>query len=1544
MSVNYTARLQTLFIICMIILGLPSEFLAQNRVIARVEPNKNKINNTAEIYDPASKVFSPAAGLMFAARVGHTETRLLNGKVLLTGGINDIDYLNTAEIYDPSTKTFSETTKVDPTTSETVESLMNSARTGHTATLLNNGMVLIVGGFNGTYVNTAELFNPTTGVFTQISNTLVEARAFHAATLLPDGQVLITGGYNGSYLKTIELFNPQLRQFIEIGATTNDTRAYHTGTLMSTGEVLIAGGFNGNYLNSAVVYTPSSQSSRTLAQSMTSARSDHAARLLQDGKVLLAGGTNGNPLATAETYDPSASTFTATAGQMTTARDGFTATVLASGKVLLAGGTNGTQVATADIYDPASRTFSANPSSMASARQNHTATLLADGKVLIAGGQNAKLLAFDVNTDTTDDLSPNIVFSSDSTRGFVSFTGSGTVLVFSAATGAVLKTIDTGGKPDYITPLADGHTLAVASVLDNRIFLIDMNSMQLISTLTFSGAQFGFGSIVTISHSGSLGFISSTGTGEVIKFSLPDGKELGRLTGLQAPAQITLTPDDATLIVVDVDSEQLIFADASTMKQKTTLNAKDKDAASDFSIFNNVVLSSDGSSGIIASRGLNANSQYTVFIFTVSTGAVLATEVMSNAPGFTALTPDNQHWVILAENSLFYVPVADPGSSLELSGQGQPLTSSNLVFSPDSKYAYYASSTSDLFVQQDLSSVAVVGELNVGDDPNLRVDQTSSVAVTPDGKTFAALNFVTNNIALIASETVLNSAKFDSGNGTFTSLSLVNVSATAANLKITAMSDFGGVLTDTDVVNPVNITLPPNGQISTTVDQLFNFTFTTTTEETGWLSIESDQPGLVGYVSIGRLRASFLGAFIDKCNGTPLFRASLYDWIVPEVSRETGDTTEFNFVNRNFNTATYDVSRIVKDGTLIEKRTDISINNSSRTSEAFATTFTQSELGNVLIAGGENSTETLSSAEFYNSDGLIFTATSGTMSQAIKSEMAVLLSNGKALLAGGRDSGNVIQNNAEIYDPVGSTFTLTTGAMNAARYRGTATLLPDGRVLIAGGLTSTATTNTAETYDPTTDTFSLVANAMSSPRSDHTATLLNNGKVLIVGGSDGNQVLNTAELYDPKTRTFTPTGSMATSRAFHTATLLSNGQVLIAGGFNGSYTAAAEIYDPSTGAFSATPNNMAHARAYHTSTLLADGRVLIVGGADATGVLATAELFDPSIPLFMPSIGALTTARKTHGAFLLTNGKVLVVGGTDGTNALSSAELYDPLVDGFSTSSNSMTAARNNFAAVLLSGGTEGYVRVQCTPGLTFSEFFGGANSLGALNGIEMSNYSGVTRLFSPQFATVSGFTSILNVINGNTNAAVVTISLHNADGSLITQPVSYTLVPGAQLKDDLNTIFNNNPLVAGTTGWLEVDSTVDEVVGTISFTDSDGVFLTTLELQGTPLTDSVFPLVAQNDSFLTGIAFLNPNTDTAAVALELWAPDGTLMRSNTINLPPNTRTAAFLNQFFPNVSGVMVANVRVHSNKPIFGFALLYDSGVHFLEAIPPIPFPPIK
>jgi len=305
---------------------------------------------------------------------------------------------------------------------------MVTARRFHTATLLNNGKVLIAGGEdNGSNAfNTGELYDPNTGLFTATAGNMTVARAGHTATLLGNGKVLITGGTSGgsseAAVSSAELYDPATDMFTATTGSMTAARASHTATLLQSGKVLIAGGdvifFNGVQntgimsLNTAETFDPSTGMFTKTTGNMTVARESHTATLLSSGKVLLAGGSDGalgnstpavSIFASADLFDPSTGQFTAATGMMTAERDFLTANLLSSGKVLLAGGVNTTMtLGTADLFDPSGQSFTAT-GNLVTPRFYHDATGLSDsaGTILVTGG-----IAAGGNTDAAETYDP----------------------------------------------------------------------------------------------------------------------------------------------------------------------------------------------------------------------------------------------------------------------------------------------------------------------------------------------------------------------------------------------------------------------------------------------------------------------------------------------------------------------------------------------------------------------------------------------------------------------------------------------------------------------------------------------------------------------------------------------------------------------------------------------------------------------------------------------------------------------------------------------------------------------------------------------------------------------------------------------------------------------------------------------------------------------------------------------------------------------------------------------------------------------------------
>jgi hypothetical protein len=292
--------------------------------------------DTIERFDPANRTFSRAGTLTTNRGTGLTMTRLGSGQVLIVGGQAFDASQPTAELFNPATGTSSATGS------------MSTPRSFHTATLLADGRVLIAGGhqFNSfnSALDTGELYDPTTGLFTPLLQTMATRREGHTATLLADGRVLIAGGFVDFQppLSNAEIFDPGDLSFTPTGSLAHG-RGSHTANRLPDGRVMVAGGqsgFAGDAMDSAEIYDPALESFAE-AGTMAVPRAGHSATSLADGTLLIAGGfTNlpywGAPSTSAEIYDPVAGTFTPTAS-MHEARSRHLAAPLPGG-VLVAGG------------------------------------------------------------------------------------------------------------------------------------------------------------------------------------------------------------------------------------------------------------------------------------------------------------------------------------------------------------------------------------------------------------------------------------------------------------------------------------------------------------------------------------------------------------------------------------------------------------------------------------------------------------------------------------------------------------------------------------------------------------------------------------------------------------------------------------------------------------------------------------------------------------------------------------------------------------------------------------------------------------------------------------------------------------------------------------------------------------------------------------------------------------------------------------------------------------------------------------------------------
>src|SRR2546430_3498922 len=190
---------------------------------------------------------------------------------------------------------------------------LSTPRYYHTANLLTDGTVLVIGGATnspGTFPDpgtpSVEVYDPASGTWA-VNGSLIGQRLLHTATLLPNGTLVIAGGWPDPFSTyTWELYDPATGTSPVTGPI-NAKRAGHTATLLLDGRVLIAGSFHD--LASAELYDQATET-WTFTGSLNEGRYANTATLLPNGNVLIAGGWPGD--ASARLYDPATETCTFT--------------------------------------------------------------------------------------------------------------------------------------------------------------------------------------------------------------------------------------------------------------------------------------------------------------------------------------------------------------------------------------------------------------------------------------------------------------------------------------------------------------------------------------------------------------------------------------------------------------------------------------------------------------------------------------------------------------------------------------------------------------------------------------------------------------------------------------------------------------------------------------------------------------------------------------------------------------------------------------------------------------------------------------------------------------------------------------------------------------------------------------------------------------------------------------------------------------------------------------------------------------------------------
>lgn len=193
---------------------------------------------------------------------------------------------------------------------------------GRSDTFLSDGNNLLLGGqINNQAIPSATVLDPRTGTVKPLGSHLQNARAWHTATMLSDGTIVVIGGIGrrGQTIATIERFDPTSQSSSVLAVAGITARSHHTATLLSDGTVLIVGGLSttGTTLGDAQLWNPRTGQVTSVPGGLNIPRRNHSAILQSNGTVLIQGGegAKGHKVKSDESYDPTLQGFSLVSAQ-----------------------------------------------------------------------------------------------------------------------------------------------------------------------------------------------------------------------------------------------------------------------------------------------------------------------------------------------------------------------------------------------------------------------------------------------------------------------------------------------------------------------------------------------------------------------------------------------------------------------------------------------------------------------------------------------------------------------------------------------------------------------------------------------------------------------------------------------------------------------------------------------------------------------------------------------------------------------------------------------------------------------------------------------------------------------------------------------------------------------------------------------------------------------------------------------------------------------------------------------------------------------------